>query len=122
MSNLKKTVAVIDDDPEMRASITTLLSVYGYGIETFGSAEEFLSNASACRASCLLVDIQLGGISGFGLARQLSEEGFKFAIIFMTGNGDAMIERHAFAAGGIAFLCKPFSAGKLLDAIEKVAG
>ena len=80
MSNLKNTLAVIDDDPEMCASIKTLLSVYGYSVETFGSAEEFLSNASTCRASCLLVDIQLGGISGFALACQLSEEGFKFAL------------------------------------------
>ena len=118
---LKKTIAVIDDDPEMRESITTLLSVYGYGVESFESAEDFLANASTCRAICLLVDIQLGGISGLGLAQQLTVDGFNFAIIFMTGSGNAVIEGHAVAAGGVAFLCKPFSAGQLLAAIKKSA-
>lgn len=122
MSSLKAKIAVIDDDPEMRASITTLLSAYGYDAETFDSAEAFLSNALTCRAVCLLVDIQLGGISGLGLAHQLTKEGFKFAIIFMTGNGDEIMKRYAVAAGGVAFLCKPFSAVNLLAAIKKVTG
>lgn len=69
MSNLQKIIAVIDDDPEMRASIASLLSAYEYTVNTFDSAETFLACASTCRAICLLVDIQLGGISGVELAR-----------------------------------------------------
>jgi FixJ family two-component response regulator len=122
MSNLQKTIAVIDDDPEMRASMAMLLSAYGYGVETFDSAETFLTFASKCRAICLFVDIQLGDITGVELARQLVADGYEFPIIFMTGRGDAAVERKAAAAGGIAFLRKPFPATMLIDAIKKATG
>ena len=95
------------------------MSAYGYGTQTFDSAETFLVSASTCRASCLLVDIQLGDLSGVELARQLAADGFKFPIIFMTGLDDATIESQAVAAGGIAFLRKPFPAKMLIDAIKK---
>ena len=119
MSNSQEIVAIIDDDPEMRAAMWTLVSSYGYGAHTFDSAETFLACAATFRASCLLVDIELGDLSGVELARQLAADGFKFPIIFMTGHDDATIESQAVAAGGIAFLRKPFPAETLIDAIKK---
>ena len=82
-------------------------------------AETFLACAATFRASCLLVDIELGDLSGVELARQLAADGFKFPIIFMTGHDDATIESQAVAAGAIAFLRKPFPAETLIDAIKK---
>jgi FixJ family two-component response regulator len=122
MTNCEMTVAVIDDDPEMRASMACLLSAYGYCPETFDSAETFLTCASTSKATCLVVDIQLGDISGVELAHQLAAEGFSYPIIFMTGLDDEVIRRQALAAGGVAFLRKPFPAKMLLDAIKKAAG
>jgi FixJ family two-component response regulator len=122
MSKSQNTIAVIDDDQEIREAMETLLSAYGYNAETFDSAEAFLICASTCRAICLLVDIQLGDISGVELAHQLAADGFKFPIIFMTGNADALTERQAFAAGCVAFLCKPFPIPTLIDAIKKAVG
>jgi FixJ family two-component response regulator len=122
MLNLQNIIAVIDDDPEMRASLETLLSAYGYDVETFDSAEAFLARASTCRAFCLIVDFHLGDITGVELARQLAADGFKFPIIFMTGHRDASMEHQAFAVGGVAFLYKPFPARTLIDAIKKAAG
>ena len=122
MSNLQKIIAVIDDDPEMRAALVMLLKSYGYSVETFDSAETFLTFAAKCRATCLLVDIQLGDITGVELARQLTAEGYKFPVIFMTAQSDVAVERKAAAAGGIAFLRKPFPATTLMDAIKKAAG
>jgi FixJ family two-component response regulator len=119
MSNSQGIVVIIDDDSEMRDAMTTLVSAYGYCAETFDSAETFLACASTCRASCLLVDIELGDLSGVELARQLAADGFKFPIIFMTGHDDATIESQAIAAGGIAFLRKPFPAKMLIDAIKR---
>jgi FixJ family two-component response regulator len=121
MSDLQKLVTVVDDDPEIRASMAMLLSAYGYKVETFDSAETFLSGASACRAMCLLVDIQLSGMSGVELALRLAAGGFKFPIIFMTGRDDAVIERQCFAAGAIALLRKPFPTTTLIGAIEQSA-
>ncbi len=122
MSNLQKIIAVIDDEPEMRVSIEVVLLAHGYSVVTFESAEAFLICASTCRAICLLVDIELGDISGVELAHQLAANNFKFPIIFMTGHYDEIMERKALAAGGIAFLRKPFPATTLIDAIEKAAG
>ncbi len=119
MTKLETTIAVIDDNLEMRAAMVSLLSAHGYSVETFYSADAFLICASTCRAICLLVDIELGDISGVELVHQLAADGFKFRIIFMTGRGDAVIERQAVAAGAVAFLCKPFTEAALIDAIKK---
>src|SRR5262245_8500908 len=122
MVNGQKVVAVVDDDPEMRAAMATLLSSYGYRAETFDSAETFLTCASTSKATCLVVDIQLGDVSGVELAHQLLVGGFAYPIIFMTGLDDDVIRRQAIAAGGVAVLRKPFPAKMLFDAIEKVVG
>ncbi len=82
MSNLQNIIAVVDDDPEICASLDTLLREYGYDVETFDSAETFLARASTCRAFCLIVDFHLGDITGVELAHQLATDGFKFPIIF----------------------------------------
>jgi FixJ family two-component response regulator len=119
MSNQQKTIAVVDDDPEMRCAMRNLLSALGYVCKTYDTAKTFLNCASTCEAICLVLDIQLGDISGIELAYRLAADGFRFPIIFMTGLDDATIRKQAVAAGGIAFLRKPFSAETLADAITK---
>jgi FixJ family two-component response regulator len=103
MTDSHKIIAVVDDDPEMRAAMASLLSAYGYGAETFDSAQTFLTCASTSRATCLVVDIQLGDISGVELAHQLAADGFTYPIIFMAALDDEVIRNQAVAAGGIAF-------------------
>jgi FixJ family two-component response regulator len=122
MSNEKMIVGIVDDDPETRIAMARLLSALGYGAETFDSAETFLLCASTSKATCLLLDIQLGDISGIELARQLATNGFKFPIIFMTGLNDEVIRSQAADAGGIAYLHKPFPAKMLMDAIKLAIG
>jgi FixJ family two-component response regulator len=119
MSDLQKTVAVVDDDPEMRASLATLLDALGYRAETYDSAETFLTCASTCSASCLVVDINLGDITGVELVHQLLADGLKWPIIFMSGHDDPAIKNQASAFDPIAFLLKPFRANDLIDAIKK---
>ena len=119
MSNSQKTVAVVDDDPEMRASLATLLGAVGYRAETYDSAETFLICASTCKACCLVIDINLGDITGVELAHQLCADGRKWPIIFMSGLTDAAIRNQASAVDPIAFLQKPFRADDLIDAIKK---
>jgi FixJ family two-component response regulator len=114
-----KTVAVIDDDCDVRESLEVLLAALGYDTELFDSAESFLAAAATSKASCLLVDIHLGDISGIELVRQLAAEGIKCPVIFMTGRNDDNIRSQAKAAGCIAFLNKPFPAELLRDAIRQ---
>ena len=119
MPDQQKIVAVVDDDPEMRVSIATLLGALGYRAETYDSAETFLVCASNCKASCLVIDINLGDITGVELAHQLSADGLKWPIIFMSGHDDAAIKSQASTLNPIAFLHKPFRANDLVDAIKK---
>ncbi len=122
MSNQQRTVAVVDDDPEMRAAMAALLSAFEYRVETFDSAETFLICASTSKANFLVIDIQLGGITGVQLAHQLAAQGFKFPIIFMTGCDDEKLVCQTAEAGGVALLRKPFPAKLLVDAIKKAMG
>jgi CheY-like chemotaxis protein len=97
MSDSQKTVAIVDDDPEMRSSLATLLGAVGYRAETYDSAETFLICASSCKACCLVIDINLGDITGVELAHQLSADGLKWPIIFMSGHDDAAIKNQLSA-------------------------
>lgn len=119
MMHARKTVAVIDDDGGVRASLRVLLAGLSYNVELFASAEAFLVAAPDSKANCLLVDVQLGDISGIELARQLAADGLTFPIIFMTGCDEEHIRSQAEAAGGVAFLKKPFPAKLLFDTLKK---
>jgi FixJ family two-component response regulator len=119
----KRTVAIIDDDPSMRTSFARLLRARGYACETYASAEEFLDHFTITRASCVLVDINLGdGLSGIELCKRLKASGPSFNIIVMTGFDIRHNESKAIEAGCNAYLHKPFSSHTLIDAIEKRVG
>jgi CheY-like chemotaxis protein len=112
-------IAVVDDDPDIRELVKDLLSRFGFEAETFSSAEEFFAVAPTCQASCILLDVQLGGMTGIELAHQLADLGFRFPIIFMTGSLNISIEKKAVEAGCVAYLLKPFPTEKLLHAVNK---
>jgi FixJ family two-component response regulator len=102
--------------------MAALLSAFGYVTYAFSSAEAFLSGAATSKASCLVVDVQLGDISGVELARQLADAGFKFPIIFMTALDDEVILRQAEQLGCVAYLRKPFNEDLLIEAIVRAIG
>lgn len=115
-------IAVIDDDLGILASVELVLSSCGYHAELFTSAEEFISAAPTLEAACLVVDIQLGEISGVELIRALCAEGFAVPVIFMTGSHDDLHRRQAMELGCAAFLLKPFSAERLIETVRKAIG
>ncbi|HET9716077.1 MAG TPA: response regulator [Pseudolabrys sp.] len=119
MSDQQKTIAVIDDDPEMRCSLATFLHAFGYRAETYDSARTFLVCASTCKANCLVIDINLGDMTGIELAHQLLAGGLKWPIIFMSGLNNAAVRNQAQAIDSIAFLQKPFRTQDLIEAIKK---
>ena len=116
------TIAVVDDDPGVRKSLARLLSAFGYRVEPFASAEEFLSAAPTSKAKCLVVDFNLGDVSGLEMARQLSKAGFDFPIIFVTGSADDTVRMQCMEFGCVAFLHKPFPVDRLTDAITNAIG
>jgi FixJ family two-component response regulator len=122
MATQPTVVIVVDDDPGFLKSVARLLSVHGFDIRTFSSAELLLDGDTARTATCLLLDIHLGGISGIELQRRLAAAGSNCPVIFMTAIDDDATRKEALEAGGIAYLKKPFAPQLLLDAIAKAGG
>jgi FixJ family two-component response regulator len=118
----KTIVGIVDDDPEVRKAVRRMLSAFGYISYVFDSADAFLRTAATSKANCLVVDIQLGDISGVEMGRQLTETGFTFPIIFMTGSDDEITRTQATQLGCVDYLRKPFSADRLIEAIVKAIG
>jgi FixJ family two-component response regulator len=112
-------VIVVDDDAGILKSVARLLAYQGIGSRTFASAEALLESDSVQTATCLLLDINLGGVSGLELRRRLAASGSKCPVIFMTANDDEATRNEAIDAGCIAYLRKPFARQALLDAIGK---
>ena len=121
MSIRRKVVTVVDDDPAMLKAIQRLLGAKGFDVETFASAEAFLAGSAATKATCLVVDINLGGMSGIELRRRLAASGSLLPVIFITALDDETTRKEAMEAGCVAFLRKPFLSHLLIDAIEKAA-
>ena len=111
------TIGIVDDDPSLRATLGRQLSALGYRVQLFASAEEFLKTASTSDARVLLVDVDLGGMSGLSLVRQLSSAGFRFPIVFMTGHHEERIWKKCIELGCVDFLQKPFDGDRLIRAI-----
>jgi DNA-binding NtrC family response regulator len=112
-------VFVVDDDPSVRESLKNLIRSAGLNAETFSSAQEFLASQRPKVSSCLVLDVQLPGLSGLDLQRELAKAGVQIPIIFITGYGDVPTSVRAMKAGAVEFLTKPVNEEDLLDAIQQ---
>jgi FixJ family two-component response regulator len=117
MSKDAPIVYVLDDDYRVRESLTSLLSSVGFRVEVFASAAEYLKFKKPDSPACLILDLQLPGMSGLDLQREIAE-GDAPAIVFVTGHGDVPSSVRAMKAGAIEFLLKPFDDQELLRAID----
>jgi FixJ family two-component response regulator len=113
----KPLVLVVDDDADVRDSLTDMFLSIGIESQTFGSTAELLSNGIPERPSCLVLDLRLPGSSGLELQAQLGDRGIRIPIIFITGHGDVPTSVRAMKAGALDFLPKPFREQELLDAV-----
>jgi DNA-binding NtrC family response regulator len=112
-------VFVVDDDRSMRESLSNLLRSTGLNVQTFASAHEFLTSQRPDAPSCLVLDVQLPGLSGLDLQQELVKGKAPIPIIFITGHGDIPMTVRAMKAGASEFLTKPFRDNDLLNAVEQ---
>ena len=119
MSAEDDVIAVVDDCEVIRESLDQLLVAAGYRTELYASAEEFLRAATATRAACLVVDVELGGTSGPQLLRNLAARGLRFPAILMSASGDPSLRRVATELGCLTFLLKPFAPTDLLETLAR---
>lgn len=113
------TVYIVDDDASVRGSVARLLASVDVRSRTFASAEAFLAEVGQTANGCLLVDIQLLGMSGQDLQTLLASRQWRMPVIAMSGSSDDRIEKIALRRGAIAFLRKPFDAQALIDAVAR---
>jgi FixJ family two-component response regulator len=118
-NNVADMVFVIDDDESIREALKSLIRSVGLSVQTFASAQEFLSSSRPDVPSCLILDVRMPGLSGLDLQRELAEANIHIPIIFITGHGDIPMSVRAMKAGAVEFLTKPFRDQDLLDAIQQ---
>jgi FixJ family two-component response regulator len=118
MSDANPTVLVIDDDPDLRASVGRLLRSLGINVQLFASISDFLKSDPPDGPTCLVLDVRMPEESGLDLQRKLASTNRELPIIFITGHGDIPMSVEAMKGGAIEFLTKPFRDQALLDAIR----
>lgn len=119
MSNGKTNIAVVDDDDSFARALSRLLRVSGFEVETYPSGEAFLVPRRLRQPDCLVLDIQLQGMSGLNLLRRVRELGSITPVIFVTGSDAPEAREEAERAGCIAYLRKPVGGRALLEALAK---
>jgi FixJ family two-component response regulator len=118
MSTGQPTVIIVDDDPAMRESISSLVRSVGFQAKTLASVAEFRHSGRPRDVSCLVLDVRMPGQSGLDLQRELAASHVELPIVFITGHGDIPMTVQAMKGGAIEFLTKPFRDQDLLDAIQ----
>jgi FixJ family two-component response regulator len=113
------TIAIVDDDPGVREGLSSLMRSAGWQVETFASAQEFMARPGVEAPSCLVLDLQLPGLSGLDLQKRMAEVGVEIPIVFLTGHGNIPDSVQAMKAGAVEFLTKPFDEQDLLQAIQE---
>ncbi|HRO11114.1 response regulator [Amaricoccus sp.] len=109
-------LCLVDDDPSVRESLEALLSVAGFDVSAYGSAEDFLAGFDPERTACVLLDVRMPGMDGLDLLESLDRR--SVPIVIMTGHADVPTAVRAMKAGAADFVEKPFTSARLLDSIR----
>ena len=119
MTEAAPVVIIVDDDQSFRTFLGRLVSTIGLKAILYASAEEFLAARPPDGPACLVLDVQMPGLSGLDLQRELARTGHLLPIVFITGHGDIPMTVEAMKAGAVGFLAKPLRNQDLLDAVKE---
>jgi FixJ family two-component response regulator len=119
MTNPRPIVYIVDDEPGIRNSLSSLVRSVGLEVRTFAGGAEFLECTREDAPECLVVDVRMPGINGLELHNQLSQSSFPIPVIFITGHGDIALAVRAMKSGALEFLTKPFHDQDILGAIHR---
>jgi FixJ family two-component response regulator len=112
-------IAVVDDDPSVLKALTRLLRTRSFGAKTYGSALEFLATLPGETPDCLIVDLQMPGMSGLELHQYLTSRGIEIPTIIITAHDEGDVRQRCQLAGTAGYLLKPIEVTALLDAISQ---
>lgn len=111
-------IAVVDDDESVRESLHELLREFGFAVRSFASAEDFLVAGRIDEARCLVTDIDMPGMSGCDLQRELRRRGENVPVVFISAHADGVLRSQVLEQGAVACLSKPFSDTVLLETVR----
>jgi FixJ family two-component response regulator len=115
-------ISIVDDDASMREALVGFVRSLGYEVRGFASAEDFLASNELGRFACAITDIQMPGMNGFELKRELSARHDSLPLIMITARAEPGIEEKAMSSGATCFLRKPFEAEMLANCLQRVLG
>jgi FixJ family two-component response regulator len=118
----KSLITIIDDDEALREAVNGLLRSWGFSVEAFASAEDFLNSDSLHHTRCLITDVQMPGMSGIELHRKLMTSGRPIPTILITAYPDDRVRADVLQAGVICYLTKPFEEADLIACICSILG
>ena len=117
--NQSPVVVLLDDDPGVRRSLSLALSLAGYQVEAYATAEDLLRGLDPSQPGCLVLDLRMPGMDGLEVQQALGDRGCSLPVIFMSAYGDIPTTVRALMAGAVDFLEKPFSTESLITRIEE---
>ncbi|APR77908.1 Transcriptional regulatory protein zraR [Minicystis rosea] len=111
-------VCIVDDDASIREALSGLFRSAGLDVAVFASGEAFLESDAIDRTSCLVLDVQMPGMTGLELQARLTRDGHRIPIVFITAQTSEVLQTQ-ITASGAAFLRKPFDEEELLREVER---
>jgi len=111
-------VAVVDDEAPVRVALGRLLRLAGYRVAAYDSGDDFLASLVHNVPACVLLDLNMPGLSGLQVQAHLLADRVALPVVFITASDDSTIERLALEAGGLRVLHKPFGNDELLAAVR----
>lgn len=119
MTKTRLLIAVVDDEESVRIAIRRLLRSASMNAETFSSGAEFLDSIKEHQPDCVVLDLHMPQVNGFGVQARLAETGSRVPVVIITGHDSTESRERALAAGAAAYLRKPVDDQALLDAIQQ---
>ncbi|MEJ5976816.1 response regulator [Novosphingobium sp. PS1R-30] len=114
-------IHIVDDEPQLLASLSLILRREGHDVQTFSTGEAFLAEAADLPSGCVLLDLRLPDLDGLEVQSRLSALDTDHAVVLLTGFGEVPDAVSAMRAGAIDFLSKPYRREKLRDALTRAS-
>jgi FixJ family two-component response regulator len=114
----RRLIAVVDDEASVRRALVRLLRASGVEVEAYATGQEFMDSLQTHRPDCVVIDIQMAGLTGRDVQRKLVAERLRIPLIFITAYDEPVLREQCLADGASAYLCKPLRSEKLLASID----
>lgn len=115
---VNETIHIVDDDPAVRDSVRVLLEAHDFVVRAYASGMEFMANGNVDRGGCLLLDVNMPGMSGIDVLQAVRARGSDLPVVLITGLRENLDRIAAARVGALGLLEKPFTEGALLASIR----